>query len=72
MLEQHVAARRPGDRSLVAEVGVAERDPVEPLEAGTRAAIARTLLERVGFGVRPADPPLGAADPWAISASRSG
>jgi acetoin utilization protein AcuC len=68
MLAGHVAVRRPGDRSLVASFGVAERDPVEPLPGETRARIARRLLESAGFRVRPADPPPGAADRFALDA----
>ena len=53
-----------------AAVTLAERDPVEPLDRGTRAEVARRLLERAGFRVGPAGEPIGAADPMAIVAER--
>jgi ribosomal protein S18 acetylase RimI-like enzyme len=71
MLRAHLDDRE-GGRPMVATFTVAERDPVEPLEAATRAAIARRLLESAGFRVRTADPPLGAADPWAVTATLQG
>jgi hypothetical protein len=55
---------------VVAEVGVAERDPVHPLPVETRAQIARSLLEAAGFRVSPAPDPVGSADRTAIVARR--
>jgi acetoin utilization protein AcuC len=71
LLRAHVAARPP-DRPLTATVSVAERDPVDPLPVEVRARIARRLLEGAGFRVRSADPPLGAADGWALRARLEG
>ncbi len=53
-----------------AEVGVAERDPVEPEAVETRAAIARRLLEGAGFRVTSAPGAIGRADGSAIVARR--
>ncbi len=55
---------------IVAEVGVAERDPIEPLPGPTRLAIARRLLERASFEVRPAPGEIGRTDPLAIVGRR--
>jgi len=52
------------------EITVAERDPVEPLAHGDRAAIARRLLEAAGFRVSPAGASVRAVDPMAVSAVR--
>ncbi len=71
LLEACVTAGRPGDTEYTAEVTLAERDPVEPLDRGLRADIARRLLERRGFAIRPADADLRHADSGAISAVRS-
>ena len=53
-----------------AEVTLAERDPVEPIDRTTRAAIAARLLERAGFGVSAVDGALRFADPLALRAAR--
>jgi GNAT superfamily N-acetyltransferase len=53
-----------------AEVTLAERDPVEPIDRTTRAAIAGRLLERAGFSVSAVDGPMRAVDPLAIRAAR--
>jgi len=55
---------------LLAEVTLAERDPIDPIDRGTRASIARRLLERAGFELRPVDAEVRAADPVAIRAVR--
>ncbi len=52
------------------EVTLSERDPVEPLDRATRAAIAARLLERAGFGVSAVDGALRFADPLALRAAR--
>jgi ribosomal protein S18 acetylase RimI-like enzyme len=70
LLEACVTAGRPGDTEYTADVTLAERDPIEPLERGLRATIARRLLERAGFVVRPADADLRHADSGAFSAVR--
>jgi acetoin utilization protein AcuC len=70
MLARHVAVRRPGDRSLVANVTVAERDPIEPLPVELRASIARRLLDGAGFTPVTVDRRLaaagGAASSWSL------
>jgi hypothetical protein len=55
---------------LRADITLAERDPIEPLERGLRAEIARRLLEGAGFEIRPADPDVRHADPLALGAVR--
>ena len=65
LLDAHVATLAPGD-DVVAEVTLAERDVVEPLDRSLRASIARRLLERAGFEVAPADPSVRSVDPAAI------
>jgi acetoin utilization protein AcuC len=52
------------------EVTLSERDPVEPIDRATRAAIATRLLERAGFGVSAVDGALRFADPLALRAAR--
>jgi len=66
LVDAHLRLLRPGEDGLLAEVGVAERDPVDPLDHGLRIAIARRLLDRAGCRIRPASGPLAAADPSAI------
>ena len=70
LLEACVTAGRPGDTDYTAEVTLAERDPVEPLDRALRADIARRLLERAGFEIGPADADLRRADSGAFSAVR--
>jgi acetoin utilization protein AcuC len=55
---------------IEATVGIAERDPRDPLEASLRATIARRLLEGAGFTVAPATGPRGRIDPRALVARR--
>lgn len=55
---------------MVAEVGLAERDPVAPLPVETRARIARALLKQAGFRIADAPDPIGRHDPTAIVARR--
>ncbi len=71
LLAANVAGGRPGDVDHAAEVTLAERDVVEPLDRLERAAVARRLLDRAGFRVAPADPALRGIDPLAIVAERS-
>jgi GNAT superfamily N-acetyltransferase len=68
LLADHLALDRVA--SWEATVSVAERDWVEPLDVDVRFAIARRLLERVGFELRPAPPSLSRIDPWAIRGER--
>jgi ribosomal protein S18 acetylase RimI-like enzyme len=56
--------------SWEATVTVAERDWVDPLDVDVRASIARRLLERAGFALRPAPPSISRIDPWAIRGER--
>jgi ribosomal protein S18 acetylase RimI-like enzyme len=72
LLAAHIEGMRPGDVDLAAEVAIAERDPLDPLDGTLRRAIARRLLEAAGFSVVPADGPVRAADPAAIAAVRPG
>jgi len=53
-----------------AEITVAERDPVEPLDHSDRAAIARRVLEAAGFRVSPAEATIRGVDPMAVRAVR--
>jgi ribosomal protein S18 acetylase RimI-like enzyme len=68
LLSRHVAAT--DQMPWRATITVAERDPIEPLDATTRAAIARRLFERAGFAVAPAAGSIGRADPHALDATR--
>jgi acetoin utilization protein AcuC len=63
-------ANRPHEIEMVAEVTLAERDPVEPLDRATRARVAGRLLQRAGFDMRPAAPDLHLADPDGFAAVR--
>jgi ribosomal protein S18 acetylase RimI-like enzyme len=69
LLAAHVGGMRPGDVDIDAEITVAERDPVEPIDGDLRRAIGRRLLEGAGFRVGPADPVVRAADPAAVAAT---
>jgi hypothetical protein len=59
-----------GGDPLVATVGVAERDAIDPLPVETRTAIARRLFEVAGFRVRPTPGSVGQADAAALTATR--
>ncbi|HEY3524380.1 MAG TPA: GNAT family N-acetyltransferase [Candidatus Limnocylindrales bacterium] len=61
-----LADGRTNGHELRATVAVGERDPVEPLDRALRAVIARRLLEKARFHVRPAGGRLGRDDPEAI------
>ncbi|MCJ7709315.1 MAG: hypothetical protein MUQ32_00635, partial [Chloroflexi bacterium] len=69
LLHALVDGRAPGD-ALEAQVGVAERDVVDPLDVGERLAVARRLLEGAGFTVRAPSPDVSRDDHHAISARR--
>ncbi len=70
ILAASVSAGRPGDTSHEAEVTLAERDPVEPLDRAVRASIARQLFERARFAVSSVGGPAATADPLAVRATR--
>ena len=70
LLEAHVEAIAHDEVALHAEVSVAERDPLDPLDGVLRRTVARRLLERVGCRVSPAEGAVGEADPSAITAIR--
>ena len=59
---------RPRGVALEAQVGVAERDVVEPEDVQTRIAVARRLLEGAGFALRAPTPDVARDDPFAIAA----
>jgi ribosomal protein S18 acetylase RimI-like enzyme len=67
------ALAQDGDATLGlhAQITVAERDPIEPLERGVRASIARRLLQGAGFEITAADVDLRGADPASFRAVRS-
>lgn len=54
----------------VATVTLAERDPIEPLDRGLRASIARRILEQAGFHLTPTEEGMARIDPDAITAER--
>jgi GNAT superfamily N-acetyltransferase len=59
----------PADR---AEITLAERDPIEPMDVGVRGRIAASLLTRGGFSVGRGGGPVDAADPSALVGIRDG
>lgn len=62
-------AALPAGVAAVATATVAERDPVEPLDADERRAVAERVLSGAGFRVgRPAGPL--AVDPWTVEGLR--
>jgi GNAT superfamily N-acetyltransferase len=70
LLTARIESTRPVDVDHEALITVAERDPFEPIDVATRAAIARRLLTGTGFVVGPPGGVIGSADPTAIRASR--
>ncbi len=66
LLEAHAT---PG-RASTAEVTLAERDVLEPLDRADRASIARTLLQRAGYRVESAAGAVRSMDAAAIVARR--
>lgn len=65
-----VERARPDGSASRAEVSLAERDVVEPLDRSLRASIARGLLEGAGFTVVPPDVDLQAIDTLLLSMER--
>lgn len=70
LLAAHVGDAGAGVVELHAEVTVAERDPLDPLDGSLRRTIANRLLERAGFHISPGDPAVRAADPSVVTAVR--
>ena len=71
LLATHVGATDPEGIDLVAEITVAERDPLDPIDRLMRAEIARRLLEAAGFRVSLADADISGADPATVAAVRT-
>ncbi|MEO8436904.1 MAG: acetoin utilization protein AcuC [Chloroflexota bacterium] len=71
LLAVHVGGLRPGAVDLGAEITLAERDPLDPLDRRLRTEIARRLLEGAGFRVEPVPADVRAADRGAVWAVRS-
>ncbi len=66
-----LAARLLGESLATgAEIGLAERDPYEPIDARVRDRIAERLLAGAGFDVRPAGGSVGQTVPAAVVADR--
>ena len=53
-----------------AEINPAERDPIDPIDVGLRAQIARALLTSAGFAVERIGGPAGSADSSAVTGIR--
>jgi acetoin utilization protein AcuC len=64
LLQEH------GTGGSFATVTVGERDAFDPLARDVRSRIARSLLERAGYALRPADDEIRAIDPGAFSGER--
>jgi acetoin utilization protein AcuC len=71
LLAACVTADGPDAKECTADITLAERDPVEPLDRALRAEIAGRLLEGARFRIQPADPGLRGPDPAALRAVRS-
>ena len=69
-LASRLLAALPSDIEHHAEITLAERDVVEPLDRRHRASIADRLLRRVGYEVQTVDSGVGAIDPLAMRAVR--
>jgi ribosomal protein S18 acetylase RimI-like enzyme len=67
-----VERARPDGSAARAEVSLAERDVVDPLDRSLRASIARGLLEGAGFTVVPPDVELQAIDALVLAMERRG
>ncbi len=65
-----VERARPDGCAARAEVSLAERDVVDPLDRSLRASVARGLLEGAGFAVIPPDVDLQAIDTLLLSMER--
>jgi acetoin utilization protein AcuC len=70
LLDAHLNEFAGPETPTTASITLAERDPIEPLDRGTRSSIARRLLEHAGFSIHPATDPIRRADPEALEAIR--
>jgi len=64
LMQQHA----PG--SSFAAVSIGERDAIDPLPVDVRRRIGRSLLERAGYAIRPAEDDIRAIDPGAFIGER--
>jgi GNAT superfamily N-acetyltransferase len=69
LLAAHVETA-PAEVELSAEVTVAERDPIEPIDGALRGTIARNVLTWTGFEVVRAESAVRSADPATVNALR--
>ena len=69
-LASRLLAALPSDIERHAEITLAERDVVEPLDRRHRASIADRLLRRAGYELQAVDSAVGAIDPLAVRAVR--
>lgn len=65
-----VERARPDGAASTAEITMAERDVVDPVDRSLRASIARRLLEDAGFAVVPPPPDLQSLDAMVLRADR--
>jgi ribosomal protein S18 acetylase RimI-like enzyme len=70
LLAAHVSDVQTSGMGLHAEVTVAERDPLDPLDGGLRRTIARRLLERAGFHITSSDAAVRGTDLSVVTAER--
>jgi acetoin utilization protein AcuC len=70
LLDAHLDEFARPETPTTASISLAERDPIEPLDRGVRASIARRLLDHAGFSIQPAPDPIRRADPEALEAIR--
>lgn len=66
VLRALVESRSPGT-AMETQVGVAERDVVEPADVAVRIAVGRRLLEGAGFAIRPPSPDVLRDDRYAVA-----
>ena len=69
-LASSLLAALPSDIEHHAEITLAERDVVEPMDRRDRASIADRLLRRAGYELQAVDFTVGAIDPLAVRAVR--
>lgn len=66
LLRALVEGRSPGT-AMEAQVGVADRDVMEPADVAVRIAVARRLLEGAGFAIRAPSPDVSRDDRYAVA-----